>query len=122
MPDVLAWRKKFGVLAPSTNTIVEPDLHMMEVPGVTSHMGRIMMQNTVRDSANITANAIAPGLVATPRLKARPDFDKLEARAKTLTPLPRLADEYDVARIVLFFCSELADFITAQCLNVSGGR
>lgn len=38
MPDVLAWRKKFGVLAPSTNTIVEPDLHMMEVPGVTSHM------------------------------------------------------------------------------------
>jgi len=57
MPDVLAWRKKFGVLAPSTNTIVEPDLHMMEVPGVTSHMGRIMMQNTVRDSANVTANA-----------------------------------------------------------------
>ena len=31
MPDVLAWRKKFGVLAPSTNTIVEPDLHMMDV-------------------------------------------------------------------------------------------
>ena len=57
MPDVLAWRKKFGVLAPSTNTIVEPDLHMMEVPGVTSHMGRIMMQNTIRDSANVTANA-----------------------------------------------------------------
>ena len=56
MPDVLAWRKKFGVLAPSTNTIVEPDLHMMEVPGVTSHMGRIMMQNTVRHSANVPDN------------------------------------------------------------------
>lgn len=71
---------------------------------------------------NITANAIAPGLVATPRLRARPDFDKLEARSKSLTPLPRLADEYDVARIVLFFASSLSDFITAQCINVSGGR
>jgi 3-oxoacyl-[acyl-carrier protein] reductase len=87
--------------------------------------GLVGMTNALAREAgpfNITANAIAPGLVATPRLKARPDFDKLEARAKTLTPLPRLADEYDVARIVLFFCSELADFITAQCLNVSGGR
>ena len=56
MPDVLAWRKKFGVLAPSTNTIVEPDLHMMAVPGVTSHMGRIMMQNTGRSSANLPAS------------------------------------------------------------------
>ena len=29
--------KKFGMLAPSTNTIVQPDFHRMEVPGVTSH-------------------------------------------------------------------------------------
>ncbi|NES25558.1 MAG: arylmalonate decarboxylase, partial [Symploca sp. SIO3E6] len=39
--DALGWRKKFGVLAPSTNTIVQPDFHSMEVPGVTSHMARI---------------------------------------------------------------------------------
>lgn len=71
---------------------------------------------------NITCNAIAPALVATPRLKARPDFDKLEARSKALTALPRLADEYDVARVVLFFASQMADFITAQCIDVSGGR
>jgi maleate isomerase len=25
MTDVLGWRHKFGVIAPSTNTIVEPD-------------------------------------------------------------------------------------------------
>lgn len=71
---------------------------------------------------NITCNAIAPSLVATPRLKARPDFDKLEARSKSLTALPRLADEYDVARVVMFFASCLGDFITAQCVDVSGGR
>jgi maleate cis-trans isomerase len=29
MRDVLAWRLKFGVLGPSTNTIVQPDFEMM---------------------------------------------------------------------------------------------
>ena len=41
MPDALGWRKKFGVLAPSTNTIVEPEYYQMSVPGVTAHFSRI---------------------------------------------------------------------------------
>ncbi|GAB1422412.1 aspartate/glutamate racemase family protein [Anaerolineales bacterium] len=45
MVDALAWRKKFGVLAPSTNTIVEPDFYSMSVPGVTSHFSRIWIRN-----------------------------------------------------------------------------
>jgi maleate isomerase len=45
MRDALGWRKKFGVLAPSTNTIVEPDFHAMAVPGVTSHISRIHIRN-----------------------------------------------------------------------------
>ena len=49
MPDVIGWRKKFGVLAPSTNTVVEPDFYMMAVPGVTAHISRIMMSNAPRD-------------------------------------------------------------------------
>ncbi len=49
MPDVRGWRKKFGVLAPSTNTIVEPDFYMMAVPGVTAHISRIFMANSSRD-------------------------------------------------------------------------
>ena len=39
--DRLGWRRKFGVIAPSTNTIVQPEFDMMRVPGVTSHYGRI---------------------------------------------------------------------------------
>ncbi|GGE20674.1 3-ketoacyl-ACP reductase [Primorskyibacter flagellatus] len=87
--------------------------------------GLIGMTNALAREAgafNITVNAIAPSLVSTPRLRARPDYDKLEARSKSLTALPRLADETDVARIVVFFASSLADFITAQCIDVSGGR
>ncbi|MGR3321576.1 MAG: SDR family oxidoreductase [Pseudooceanicola sp.] len=71
---------------------------------------------------NITCNAVAPGLIATPRLRARPDFDKLEQRSLALTPLPRLGNETDVAKAILFFCSALADFITAETIHVSGGR
>lgn len=41
MGDQLAWRKKFGVLAPSTNSIVEPDFNAMGVPGVTPLFSRI---------------------------------------------------------------------------------
>ncbi|WP_216893110.1 maleate cis-trans isomerase family protein [Nocardia alni] len=45
MTDALAWRRKFGVIAPSTNTIVEPDFYRMAVPGVTAHFGRIHIRD-----------------------------------------------------------------------------
>ena len=45
MTDALGWKKKFGVLAPSTNTIVEPDFYSMTVPGVTAHFSRIHIRD-----------------------------------------------------------------------------
>lgn len=45
MTDVLGWRRTFGVIAPSTNTIVEPDFYRMSVPGVTAHFGRIHIRD-----------------------------------------------------------------------------
>jgi maleate isomerase len=45
MTHVLGWRGTFGVIAPSTNTVVEPDYYAMAVPGVTSHMGRIWIRD-----------------------------------------------------------------------------
>ena len=41
MADALGWRLKLGALAPSTNTIVEPDYDDMRPLGVTNHMSRI---------------------------------------------------------------------------------
>ena len=43
--DVLGWRKKFGVLGPSTNTVVQPDFDDLRVTGVTNHYGRIIVQD-----------------------------------------------------------------------------
>ena len=46
MRDVLGWRCKFGVLAPSTNTIVQPDFDDLRPVGVTNHFSRIYTPNT----------------------------------------------------------------------------
>jgi maleate isomerase len=46
MRDVLGWRRKFGVLAPSTNTIVQPDCDALRPAGVTNHFSRIFTPNT----------------------------------------------------------------------------
>ncbi|MDD9802511.1 MAG: arylmalonate decarboxylase [Deltaproteobacteria bacterium] len=53
MTDALGWRGKFAVIAPSTNTIVEPDFYRMGVPGVTAHFSRIHIrdQNLSSDAA-----------------------------------------------------------------------
>jgi maleate isomerase len=45
MRDVLGWRCKFGVMGPSTNTVVQPDFELMRPPGVTNHYSRIFTPN-----------------------------------------------------------------------------
>ena len=45
MTDVLGWRRKFGVIGPSTNTIVQPDFDDMRPIGVTNHYSRIYTPN-----------------------------------------------------------------------------
>ena len=45
MTDILGWRHRFGVLGPSTNTVVQPDLEAMRPVGVTNHYSRIFTPN-----------------------------------------------------------------------------
>jgi maleate isomerase len=45
MTDALGWRMKFGVIAPSTNTVVQPEYDMMRPRGVTNHFARIHIPN-----------------------------------------------------------------------------
>lgn len=49
MPDLLGYRAKIGVVVPSTNTTMEPELHSMAPPGVTFHAARLYLaQSSVR--------------------------------------------------------------------------
>jgi len=70
----------------------------------------------------ITANAVAPGVISTPRMKKRPDYEELTQRAQKNTPVARLGDPDDVATTVAFLASPLAGFITAETVHVTGGR
>ena len=44
-PDAQGHRKLFGVLGPSTNTIVQPDFDDLRVRGVTNHYSRIVVED-----------------------------------------------------------------------------
>jgi maleate isomerase len=45
MTDSLGYRKKFSVVAPSTNTVVQPEYDAMRPHGVTNRFGRIHIPN-----------------------------------------------------------------------------
>ncbi|ETF04446.1 3-ketoacyl-ACP reductase [Advenella kashmirensis W13003] len=70
----------------------------------------------------ITANAVAPGVISTPRMQQRSDYQELTERAKSNTPVARLGDPSDVAATVAFLASRLAGFTTGETVHVTGGR
>ena len=58
MTDRLGYRMKAAVLAPSTNTIVEPEYYMMAPHGVTFHIGRIFIRDQVISDDNRFENLL----------------------------------------------------------------
>lgn len=58
--DHLGYRMKFGVVGPSTNTIVQPDMDLMRPLGVTNHYSRIEVPE-----APVSSNEDFVQLVAT---------------------------------------------------------
>lgn len=67
MADALGYRLKLGVMAPSTNTIVQPDLDDMRPLGVTNHYSRIFTPNTTalsNDTFRAGVDTIGSNVVA----------------------------------------------------------
>lgn len=67
----------------------------------------------------ITVNMVSPGMTLTEYSRNLPE--DLKARVAGQTPLRRLATAEDVANIVLFYASPLADFVTGANLAPDGG-
>jgi maleate isomerase len=44
VPDTLGYRKRIGVVVPSTNTTVQPETDRLQMPGVTCHTGRVTIK------------------------------------------------------------------------------
>lgn len=69
----------------------------------------------------VHVNAVAGGLLDLPSVQQHPGFDQLAADAIRRTPAQRLGSADDIARIVLFLCSPLADWMVGQTLVADGG-
>lgn len=74
--------------------------------------------------SGITVNAVPPGFIDTPMLRAAAekgflgDIDETIAR----TPVRRMGKPEDIAAACAFLVSEEAGYITGQILGVNGGR
>ncbi len=74
---------------------------------------------------NIRVNCVCPGDIDTPMLRKEAqqlgiDFEEFRQEAAS-RPLARLGKPEDVARVVLFFASELSTWVTGAFLVVDGG-
>jgi 3-oxoacyl-[acyl-carrier protein] reductase len=70
----------------------------------------------------VTANCIAPGVIATPGVTSLPHYQDLVDRIAPTLPIPRLGKPEDVAGVAAFLASDDAAYITAETIHVSGGR
>lgn len=68
----------------------------------------------------VTVNCIAPGMVRTEMTANLPPAVVEKAIADT--PLGRMAEPEDIARVVVFLCGEAARHITGEVIRVDGGQ
>jgi NAD(P)-dependent dehydrogenase (short-subunit alcohol dehydrogenase family) len=70
---------------------------------------------------NIRVNALAPGVVKTRFSQVRWENDALIAQDTAGTPLGRIADPEEIARIALAMVSDASTYVTGQILVIDGG-
>jgi NAD(P)-dependent dehydrogenase (short-subunit alcohol dehydrogenase family) len=70
----------------------------------------------------IRANALCPGLIATPMSQRAQESERIRARLPQLQPLTGdFGSPDDVARAALYLASDEASFVTGSVLTVDGG-
>jgi len=74
----------------------------------------------------ITANAVAPGFIATDMTAATAarigmDFEEFQKAAASQIPVRRVGEPADVANVISFLVSEDAGFVSGQVIYVAGG-
>ena len=72
-------------------------------------------------AAGVRANAVAPGRIETPRVRANYTDSEWEAAAKRI-PIGHAGQPEDVAEAVAYLVSDGAKHVTGQTIHVNGGR
>jgi NAD(P)-dependent dehydrogenase (short-subunit alcohol dehydrogenase family) len=72
----------------------------------------------------VTINAIAPSLTLTERIRPHWEKRSQDAQAAEIarTPLRRVAEAADQAKVICFLASSDADFVTGVTIDVTGGN
>jgi NAD(P)-dependent dehydrogenase (short-subunit alcohol dehydrogenase family) len=72
----------------------------------------------------VTINAIAPSLTLTERIRPHWERRSAEAQAAAIarTPLRRVAEAVDQAKVICFLASSDADFVSGVTIDVTGGN
>lgn len=70
-------------------------------------------------SRGINVNGVAPGFVETDMTEVL--SEDIKKQTLNLIPLKKFAKPEDIANAVVFLCSEKANYITGQIINVDGG-
>ena len=71
----------------------------------------------------IRVNGVAPGTIATElAAKAVLTSDEAKARIMSRTPMKRLGEPAEIARVVAFLLSDAASYVTGETVLVDGGR
>ena len=94
-----------------------------EVAYSTAKAGIIGLTKSVAKECGkdgVTVNAVLPGLIRTPTIEAFM-AEKYKHEIIADTPLGRMAEPEEVARVITFLASDEASFITGVALPVSGG-
>lgn len=72
--------------------------------------------------AGIRVNAVAPGAIKTPMFDRGVSQDpNLSAAIAEAQPMGRVGQPEEVARAVIWLCSDQASYVTGECLSVDGG-
>jgi 3-oxoacyl-[acyl-carrier protein] reductase len=139
-----AWREEFDVNLTGAFLSLQPALAGMKVRGrgrvvavsstaatdglagqaayAASKAGMLGLVRTLAlelAPANVTVNAVLPGMVETEKVAAMPA--EVRDRALAAVPMQRFATPEEVASVVAFLCSDAAAYVTGAWLPVDGG-
>jgi len=92
---------------------------------VASKMGLVgLTREAARELAayNIRVNAVCPGVIETEMTAALRQDETMLARWLADIPQGRLGKPEDVTGLVLYLCSDAAEYLTGQAINVDGGK
>jgi len=119
------------------NSFMEPGARIINITSLASEFGfpdnpayvsskgalSLLTKSLANDLAKngIRANAVAPGYIKTRMTEKSYASDHLRKHRDDRMMIDRWGEPDDVAKVVLFLCSDLSDYITGQNIFVDGG-